>query len=69
MNTVAILKAVCGAPGVSGAEQSTAAAIETILRNYTDDVRTDRMGNLIVVNTQPEMAAQLPDKNAARRRN
>lgn len=47
MNTVAILKAVCGAPGVSGAEQSTAAAIETILRNYTDDVRTDALGNLI----------------------
>ena len=47
MDTIDILKAVCGAPGVSGAEKSTAAAIETILRRYTDDVRTDALGNLI----------------------
>ena len=46
MNTIDILRAVCGAPGVSGAEGSTASAIETILRRYTDDVRTDALGNL-----------------------
>ena len=47
MNTVDILRAVCGAPGVSGAERSTAAVIEKMLRQYTDDVRTDALGNLI----------------------
>lgn len=47
MNTIDILKAVCGAPGVSGAERSTAQVIEAMLRAYTDDVRYDALGNLI----------------------
>lgn len=47
MNTVDILKAICGAPGVSGAEGDTAAVIASFLKQYTDDVRTDALGNLI----------------------
>ena len=47
METIEILRAVCGAPGVSGTEKTTAAAIETILKNFTDDIRTDALGNLI----------------------
>ncbi|MBQ6066074.1 MAG: M20/M25/M40 family metallo-hydrolase [Clostridia bacterium] len=47
MRTVDILRTICGAPGVSGTERATAGAIETILREYTDDVRTDALGNLI----------------------
>lgn len=47
MNTIDILKAVCGAPGVSGAEGDTAAVIASFLKPYTGDVRTDALGNLI----------------------
>ena len=47
MNTIEILKAVCGAPGVSGAEGNTAAVIASFLEKYTGDVRTDALGNLI----------------------
>ncbi len=47
MNIRDILSAVCGAPGVSGAERPTAAVIETMLRAYAQDVRTDALGNLI----------------------
>ena len=47
MNTIEILKAVCGAPGVSGAEGDTAAVIASFLKPYTGDVRTDALGNLI----------------------
>ena len=55
MNTIDILKVICGAPGVSGTEHATAAAIETMLRAYTDDVRYDALGNLIgVVNPGKE---------------
>ena len=46
MDTIDILKAVCGAPGVSGAEQSAAAAIEALLRAYTREIRYDALGNL-----------------------
>ena len=47
MNTIDILKAVCGAPGVSGAEGDAAAVIASFLKPYTGDVRTDALGNLI----------------------
>ena len=47
MNTIDILKAVCGAPGVSGAEGDTAAVIASFLKEFTNDVRTDALGNLI----------------------
>ena len=47
METIEILKTICGAPGVSGTEATTADAIRTILKNYTDDIRTDALGNLI----------------------
>ncbi len=47
MNTRDILQAVCGAPGVSGTETTTAETIGTILEKYTDDIRTDALGNLI----------------------
>lgn len=47
MNTKEMLSAICGAPGVSGTEATTAAVIETMLRAYTDDVRYDALGNLI----------------------
>ena len=47
METIAILKTICGAPGVSGTEAATAEAIRAILQNVTDDIRTDALGNLI----------------------
>lgn len=47
METIEILKTICGAPGVSGAEATTADAIKTILKTFTDDIRTDALGNLI----------------------
>ena len=47
METIAILRAICGAPGVSGTEATTADAIKTILKSFTDDIRTDALGNLI----------------------
>ena len=47
METVEILKAVCGAPGVSGAENGTTAVIEKIMREFTDDIRYDALGDLI----------------------
>ena len=60
MKTVDILKAICGAPGVSGTEGTTAAAIGSFLRQYTDDVRTDALGNLIgVINPGKEKSLVL----------
>lgn len=47
MDTIEILRAVCGAPGVSGTEATTAETIKTILKTFTEDVRTDALGNLI----------------------
>ena len=60
MNTVEILRAVCGAPGVSGAEGDTAAVIASFLKEYTGDVRTDALGNLIgVINPGKEKSLVL----------
>ena len=60
MNTVDILKAVCGAPGVSGTERATAETIETMLRAFTDEIRYDALGNLIgVVNPGKEKSLVL----------
>ena len=44
MNITDILEKLCGAAGVSGAEDDAAKTAAEILRNYTDDVRTDAFG-------------------------
>ncbi len=46
MDTKEILKKICAAPGVSGAEHATAAVIKEIVSEYTDDITADALGNL-----------------------
>lgn len=46
METKEILKKICAAPGVSGAEYATAAVIKEIISEYTDITETDALGNL-----------------------
>ena len=41
------LKEICEAPGVSGYEQPVAQLIKAGMRDYADEVREDRLGNLI----------------------
>lgn len=46
MDTKEILKKICAAPGVSGAEHTTAAVIAELVSEYTADIRSDALGNL-----------------------
>jgi endoglucanase len=43
------LKKLCLLNGVSGSEEEVREYIKAQAAKYTDDIRTDRMGNLIVV--------------------
>lgn len=47
MNTVEMLKRLCGAAGVSGLEQSVADTLTDLLGEY-GDAHTDRLGNVIL---------------------
>lgn len=43
------LRLITAADGVSGTEEDTARVIETLMRQFTDDVKTDALGDLIAV--------------------
>ncbi len=47
MDIKSVLKLLTEKTGVSGDETDAAAAAEELLRQYTDDVRTDALGNVI----------------------
>lgn len=49
METKEILKRICAAPGVSGAEFTTASVIKEIVSEFTDVIVTDALGNLKAV--------------------
>lgn len=60
METKEILQKICAAPGVSGAEHTTATVIKELVSEFTDDITTDALGNLIaVVNPQGEKGMML----------
>ncbi len=60
----ALLKKVCNAPGVSGYEDEAQAVVMDVLRGCCDEVRRDRLGNVIAL----KKATRLPAKGAKGKR-
>jgi endoglucanase len=63
MDIAALLKRLSAAVGLSGYEGAVRALIQEEFGRYTDQVRTDRMGNLIAV----KRATSTPDESPCRR--